>query len=257
SLSQLRSSYLTTSGFTAPRHHQPLPLHHGGTPWWSHGHLLNGGPHGDTIHGGNGNDIINGHDGDDSLYGGNGNDIINGNAGNDYLDGQNGNDILNGGAGDDQLFGGAGNDVLNGGDDNDSLDGGAGNDILSGNDGDDRLTGGSGNDFRNDGGSRGVDVNLQSGTAHDTFGSTDMINNIDNVLGTAKADTIIGSDGPVAQLFWGLAGADTLIGGANNPFEYAVYGSDAEHGGIAGITVNLAQNYAIDGFGDRDTLINI
>ena len=287
SLSQLRSSYLTTSGFTAPRHHQPLPLHHGGTPWWSHGHLLNGGPHGDTIHGGNGNDIINGHDGDDSLYGGNGNDILNGSAGNDYLDGQNGNDILNGGAGDDQLFGGAGNDVLNGGDDNDSLDGGAGNDILSGNDGDDRLTGGSGNDtlnggsgndelvggagsdvidggegentldFRNEGGSRGVDVNLQSGTAHDTFGSTDMVSNIDNVLGTAKADTIIGSDGPVAQLFWGLAGADTLIGGANNPFEYAVYGSDAEHGGIAGITVNLAQNYAIDGFGDRDTLINI
>jgi len=213
--------------------------------------------------------IIIGSDDGDFLQGGSGIDLIFGRGGNDYLDGGKGNDVLDGGAGSDTLLGGAGNDILFGGDGEDWLLGGQGNDILMGGDGNDTLTGGAGNDvidggagentleYTNEGGSRGVYVNLQTGVAKDTFGNTDHISNIIGVRGTSKADTLIGIDGPNASFLVGLAGNDTLIGGAGSPWTYAIYAEDAGHGGTDGVYVNLAEGYALDGFGDRDTLINI
>ncbi|WP_304473466.1 calcium-binding protein [uncultured Desulfovibrio sp.] len=70
-----------------------------------------------------------------------------GKAENDVLDGGAGNDILYGGAGDDTLYGGEGDDILYGGTGNDTLYGGEGNDYLNGGEGRDTLYGGAGNDI--------------------------------------------------------------------------------------------------------------
>jgi Ca2+-binding RTX toxin-like protein len=89
-----------------------------------------GGPGGDSMTVGVGNDYAYGgfcNDsialglGDDRGYGGVGNDTITGSAGNDLINGGEGNDILNGEAGLDVLIGGGGNDGMNGGDGNDLL----------------------------------------------------------------------------------------------------------------------------------------
>jgi len=95
---------------------------------------------GDTLYGGDGNDILFGQGGDDFLYGGAGNDILFGGSGNDTLYGESGSDVLSGGSGNDTLYGGTGNDVLSGGLGNDILIGGAGDDILKGDAGVDTFT---------------------------------------------------------------------------------------------------------------------
>ncbi|TFF70103.1 type I secretion C-terminal target domain-containing protein, partial [Aeromonas taiwanensis] len=95
---------------------------------------------GDTLYGGDGNDILFGQGGDDFLYGGAGNDILFGGSGNDTLYGESGSDVLSGGSGNDTLYGGTGNDVLSGGLGNDILVGGLGDDILKGDAGADTFT---------------------------------------------------------------------------------------------------------------------
>ncbi|MBL0513196.1 retention module-containing protein [Aeromonas media] len=95
---------------------------------------------GDTLYGGDGNDILFGQGGDDFLYGGAGNDILFGGSGNDTLYGESGSDVLSGGSGNDTLYGGTGNDVLSGGLGNDILIGGVGDDILKGDAGSDTFT---------------------------------------------------------------------------------------------------------------------
>ncbi|MGS3176382.1 type I secretion C-terminal target domain-containing protein, partial [Aeromonas sanarellii] len=95
---------------------------------------------GDTLYGGDGNDILFGQGGDDFLYGGAGNDILFGGSGNDTLYGESGSDVLGGGSGNDTLYGGTGNDVLSGGLGNDILVGGLGDDILKGDAGADTFT---------------------------------------------------------------------------------------------------------------------
>ncbi|MGE8705237.1 MAG: Ig-like domain-containing protein, partial [Achromobacter sp.] len=57
-----------------------------------------------------------------------------------------GDDFLYGGKGDDTLFGQGGNDYLHGGEGNDTLYGGTGNDVLVGGKGNDILVGGAGSD---------------------------------------------------------------------------------------------------------------
>ncbi len=78
---------------------------------------------GDTIHGGDGNDIIFGQGGNDKLYGDAGDDVLFGGTGNDYLDG---------GTGHNELYGGEGHDILVFSADNTVMDGGAGIDFLVG-----------------------------------------------------------------------------------------------------------------------------
>jgi len=119
--------------------------------------------------------------------------------------------------GDDELFGGIGNDTLEGGYGDDLLDGGSGNDILIGGAGDDVLRGGSGQDTL-DGGEGidtadhsnigvGVTVNLGAGTA--SYGMVnETLTDIENVIGSAQADTIRG-DGGVNVIEAG-AGDDTI-----------------------------------------------
>ncbi len=118
-----------------------------------------------------------------------------------------GNDMLIGGAGNDQLYGGGGNDTLDGGAGVDYLDGGAGIDTVT---------------YANS--TAGVTVNLGINTQTSAGdASSDWIANIENVIGTAFADTLTGNSsnntldgGAGDDTFVASGGIDTIIGGAGN-----------------------------------------
>ncbi|MEI7748025.1 MAG: VCBS domain-containing protein [Chlorobiaceae bacterium] len=143
-------------------------------------------------------------EGDDTLYGGGGDDTIGSHGGNDLLYGDAGNDIVSGGDGNDTLVGGSGNDTLYGGD----YIGGI---VDTGNGIDTALY----TDAH-----AGVTVNLLTGTATSTAGNdaagigTDILFDIENIVGGAWDDIIIGSD--ATNKLEGGAGNDTLTGGAGN-----------------------------------------
>ncbi len=141
----------------------------------------------------------------------------------------------------------------------DTIIGNSLNNFVRGLAGNDSINGGAGNDqVRYDrdaqyGGTKGVTVNLATGIAIDGFGDTDTLVSIENIRGSAQADTLTG-DG-TANLLQGMAGDDTLDGGSGS--DTADYSADAFFGGSAGVTVNLATGTATDGFGNTDTLIAI
>ena len=198
----------------------------------------------DTLTGTGEEDNISGLLMGDTLSGLGGNDFIDGGNGFDLLDGGDGNDVLIGGAGFDTLLGGAGNDELSGGDGEDRLEGGDGDDqILGGNGvdtfiggrGEDEIVGGAGQDWLDYGAeeliprlpgetAQGVSVNqlaIDDGTdplphdsAIDTFGNTDHIAEIRNIIGTSLNDWIRG--GGQANTLRGNAGDDILRGRGDN-----------------------------------------
>jgi Ca2+-binding RTX toxin-like protein len=151
-----------------------------------------------------------------------------GNASANVLDGGAGNDVLRGEGGDDTLLGGEGNDTLDGGEGNDTLNGGLGNDTLVGGRGNDTIDGADGSDtadYSQDGGPHGVIVNLSDQpiaadigygvstvaamSALDSFGDTDILSGIDNIIGTEFRDVLVGPGNGVTLT--GGGGADTFI----------------------------------------------
>ena len=247
----------------------------------------------DTIFGNEGSDTLDGGSGDDELFGGSGDDDLTGGADDDELSGGAGADTLDGGAGFDGVdysldafFGGTAGvtvnlatgtatdgfgdtdtlisieavrgtefaDTLTGGDGFESFIGGAGNDTIDGGSGGGQI---EYSDDAESGGTAGVTVNFATGTATDGFGDTDTITNIELVRGTNFADTLTGgnplNDG--FEIFEGLGGDDAIDGGSG--FDEVGYSFDADFGGTAGVTVNLATGTATDGFGDTDTLTSI
>ncbi|MEC9345728.1 MAG: tandem-95 repeat protein [Pseudomonadota bacterium] len=235
------------------------------------GDTLDGRDGADTLAGEAGNDSLSGGAGDDILDGGSDDDLLQGDAGLDTLSGGDGNDSINGNADDDLLQGDAGNDTLDGGEDNDTVFGGTGDDLIFGGIGDDTLTGGDGADdirgnlgtdvvdYSTDGGQGGVIVDLQNGTAIDSFGNTDTLTAIEIVIGTASDDTLnggsagetlLGGDG--ADVLAGNGGSDSLVGGTGN--DTVSYSAD---GGSSGVTVDLGAGTATDSFGNTDTLVGI
>ena len=106
-----------------------------------------------------------------------------------------------------------GDDILIGDANDNILRGGAGNDILSGRGGMDTLDGGADNDTADYSAAvGGINVNLDAGVAAiDGDGSNDILIDIENVTGSASADTITGDD--QVNILRGLGGADTLDGG--------------------------------------------
>ena len=187
--------------------------------------LLGGNANANTLRGGNVGDILDGGADDDILEGGEGVDTLYGGAGNDALDGGADDDRLDGGNGDDTLNGGAGVDTLNGGEGSDQLYGGNGDDTLNGGAGADRLDGGAGvADWVSYSTSAlGVRVNLgRTGTdaqvdfdgaeANNNEAVGDILNNIENILGSSKGDWLTGNGD--ANILRGGAGDDTLEGGA-------------------------------------------
>lgn len=149
------------------------------------GTTVYGGDDADTVYGGMAGDTLYGGVDSDSLFGYEGNDLILGGEGLDTLLGGDGDDTIQGeGAGTvapdladtdgdlvatnnrDDIAGGAGNDVLYGGDDQDRLHGDAGNDQLYGGNDDDILAGDAGNDLID--GGQGADA-LTGNADRDTF----------------------------------------------------------------------------------------
>lgn len=200
---------------------------------------------------------ITGTPGNDSLVGTIEDDRIEGLAGNDTLDGGDGNDTLLGGEGNDTLIGRRGNDILRGGAGQDVLSGGPGNDILDGGEILDRVNLSDLNIATYTASTSGVNVNLSTGIAEDGFGGTDTLLHINQVIGSAHDDVILGTSGTLTEFFDGRAGDDTIDGGAFDPAIFSrvqnrvVYAS-----ATSGVQVDLAAGTATGGDGN-DTLINI
>ncbi|AHC85457.1 large adhesive protein [Pseudomonas monteilii SB3101] len=159
-------------------------------------------------------------------------DISGANDGKDFLNGGNGNDILFGQGGIDQLDGGKGNDILLGGSGDDVLIGGQGDDILIGGSGKDTFVwkaGDYGNDVIKDFKSaEGDRIDLKDLLGHES-GKT-----IDNFLKMSFADgstTLqISSEGKL-NTTGGLANADVTIklegvNWSNDTIKSLITGSD-------------------------------
>ena len=201
----------------------------GGTVWDD---SIVAGSGNDTVSGGDGNDILLGEGGDDSLMGGLGNDSVDGGAGNDTLSGDN-YDILRGGDGDDVIQGGTYQNVIDGGTGNDLLSSGGSYDLVAGGDGNDTISGtgyygsyvgGSGDDVVSltdayswtvSGGSGNDTLDLHGIAAGIYYDDRYANYSVENVIGTAYADTIYGSV-TAASTLQGGAGDDRLYGGALN-----------------------------------------
>ena len=150
------------------------------------------------------------------------NETITGTALADVIGGLGGNDTINGLAGNDTLNGGSGSDVLNAGDGDDLLIGGLGNDALNGGNGIDTA------DYA--GAGVGVTVNLTTGSSSGG-GGVDTLSGVENVTGTAYADTLTGDAN--ANVLRGGGDIDTLSGGGGADELYA--GAPGESGGAPDI----------------------
>jgi Ca2+-binding RTX toxin-like protein len=203
-----------------------------------------------TLNGGGGNDAIDGGTGNDTLTGGAGNDILTGGLGNDKLNGQSGVNTASyaaagaavtvslattaaqatGGAGSDtisfvqNLVGSAFNDTLTGSSAANVIEGGAGNDAINGGAGADTASYASA--------ASAVTVSLAIVGAQNTVGAgSDTLTAIENLLGSARNDTLTGST--AANVIDGGAGNDVINGGSGS--DTASYAS-----ATAGVAVNLA-----------------
>nr|CAD6405462.1 calcium-binding protein [Rhizobium sp. Q54] len=266
--------------------------------------VLHGDDGRDIMFGGAGKDVLFGGDGDDQLYGETGNDSLMGGAGNDSLSGGAGNDRLFGEDGDDLVLGEAGGDVVDGGRGDDDLSGGSGNDVLIGGEGDDVLrmglageearssdhpatdgddvySGGGGIDTLDASGSdTGIEIDLASGTASGDASGTDIVEGVENIIGTSHADTITG-DAADNMIDAGsgddlLAGGDgnDVIDGAGGDDVFLVYavadgddGNDVYDGGegndtidltalVEAVVADIAERYVEGAEIGRDTISN-
>jgi Ca2+-binding RTX toxin-like protein len=152
----------------------------------------------------------------------------------------------------------AANDWLAGGSLADKLSGFAGNDTLSGGAGADALDGGAGIDAASYAGSAAaVTVNLATGAASGGHAAGDTFTSIENLIGSAYADTLIGNAGN--NLLAGGDGNDTLTGWTGADALNGGTGTDAASyaGSDAGVTVNLAAGTASGGHAAGDTFTSI
>ncbi|BBK42249.1 hypothetical protein STVA_22690 [Allostella vacuolata] len=142
---------------------------------------------------------------------------------------------VNGTAGPDLLTGTATDDVIQGFEGADTIDG------LGG---DDRV------DYRQSPGP--VIANFAAGTIQDGYGTTDSVRDIEMVTGSAANDSLIGGDPTNSsfEAFEGMAGADTMDGGAGSDRVQYQYSP-------AGVIVDLAAGTAEDGFGTSDVFFNM
>ncbi|CAN1527024.1 RTX calcium-binding nonapeptide repeat [Burkholderiaceae bacterium] len=156
-----------------------------------------------------------------------------------------------------QVVGSAFDDVLIGSNSTlrETFMGSAGNDTIDG-------AGGSGwaDVVSYDDAMTGVNVNLATGVAQDGFGTVDTLRNIESVIGSAFADTLIGgntasgtrtTDG--LETFEGGAGNDLIDGGAGYDRVEYTHSTEAVAVTLGGFGIGFAQ----DGLGGFDTLINI
>ncbi len=238
-------------------------------------------------------DLLVGDDGPNMLYGRGGNDTLRGGAGEDSLNGGEGDDFLDGGEGRfDQIryddasgavqvnlqlgtaSGAAGNDTfvnienVAGSNFDDVIIGNAGDSTLQGLGGNDFLDGGAGSDaidyYESTG---GVYVNMATGTSSGASGNDTFVN-FEGIGGSFFDDVLIGDANN--NYIHAQAGNDRLDGGAGDDYLSGGAGDDFLDGGTgnygdvaayedsqAGVSVDLTQGLAFDGWGGTDTLRNI
>lgn len=125
-----------------------------------------------------------------------------------------------------------------GGGEGGGLTGGNGPNTIQGGDGRDLV------DYSNEGGPYGVSVNLTTGIAIDTFGSTDTLISIEDVRGTNLNDLLIGNEKQNAlyglagnDTIYGVGDADSLFGDDGNDLISGDAGADTIHGGSGNDTI--------------------
>ena len=224
----------------------------------------------ENVTGGAGADNLTGNTGANTIRGGAGNDIHNGGAGDDVLDGGTGADVFNGGTGIDRadystrgealaididgladdagegdnvktdvenLTGGSGNDTLTGSGVANAIDGGPGDDTLRGGLGADTYAGGSGTDTVDYSDKSSVNASID-GVANDGGDGDNVGTDVENLSGTAGADTLTG-DGDANSLI-GLGGNDTLNGAGGDDILQGGLGADALNGGSGADTADYS-----------------
>jgi len=163
--------------------------------------------------------------------------------------GEVGNDTLLGGAGDDSLFGSGGDDILEGGEGADVINGGNGNDTAS---------------YMNS--ANGVNINLISGGANFGDADGDTLSSIENLVGSAFADTLIGNSDD--NIIIGGSGNDNIRGGAGSDILEGGAGADIINGqggfdtvsyqGSSGrVVINLINGVAAQGDAAGDIVSNV
>ncbi|TMJ14706.1 MAG: calcium-binding protein, partial [Alphaproteobacteria bacterium] len=187
---------------------------------------LTGGSSADILTGDSGANVIDGGLGDDTLVGGAGIDTVsfasrgaspitvnlatltaqNTGAGNDIISGfenvraTSGNDSVTGDGADNTFFESGGNDIYNGAAGSDTLDYSAANSTVS------------------------VNLNTLIGQNTGTYGGTDTITNMENVIGSATQQNLLQGNasanrfvgGSALDTILGNGGADTIVGGAGD-----------------------------------------
>ena len=107
-------------------------------------------------------------------------------------------------------------------------------------------------------------ADMMAGTARDTFGDTDIIQGINNVVGTSSSDVLIGSSGDDEltggrgdDFIYGQAGSDVITGGrGSDVFYYDI--SEIEYGADVITDFSLLQDKLfIGGFDDKITSENL
>jgi Ca2+-binding RTX toxin-like protein len=244
---------------------------------------LRGSAHADDLFGNNGDNSFDGNEGDDTILGEGGNDTLQGGLGADHLHGGLGIDMasykdasaavlvnLTSGAGYggealgdtliwiEDVYGSNYGDGLFGNDAANALWGGGGADLLQGKGGADRLNGGPGFDTAfYDSSPEGVFVSLFTGHTDGGHAEGDVLGSIENLYGSAHADTLWGDNG-VNEInggggddsLKGFGGADTLNG--NTGYDTVSYEESPE-----GVFVSLFSGHTDGGTAEGDVLINI
>lgn len=184
-----------------------------------------------------------------------------GNAGNDTITGGSASDAIDGSEGDDSLLGGAGNDTLSGGQGADWLIGGAGNDLMYGGEGADAFVipasvglPSSGTDTVV-GGETGYDYDSlvlndltqavtvtftgsEAGSYLYSGGVSGTFTEIENVEGSAMADSMNAVLALTDIDLRGYAGNDTLTGGAGEDYLEGGIGDDSLTGNAGNDLIN-------------------
>ena len=161
----------------------------------------------------------------------------------------NNDDWIYGYGGVDTIFGLGGNDNLVGGAGADRLDGGTGNDTAQYSDFD-----------------VGVFVSLVTGRGFNGTAEGDTLVSIENVLGSAHADLLIGND--ESNVLIGISGNDSLKGGGGDDLLAGGAGADTLDGGMGidtadysdlpvGVQISLIHDVAASGSAEGDKLDNI
>lgn len=148
------------------------------------------------------------------------------NFGGDAITGTSGNDVLNGTTGADNIYGLGGDDVINGSAGSDNIDGGDGFDTIS---------------YASSGAL--VSVNLVTNSNNGDDAASDILINIEKVIGSDYADTITAAS--TGSTLDGRSGNDTLNGGAGDDTLIGGAGNDYMDGGPGSDTVSYANSSAV------------